>query len=154
MPFLYIDSTMSIHMNISDATKEFLQTLDKFSRGKLTRREDVGTLLEIAEIHGMRDQLTRLSFMAKFVSRVYGIMKRVGKDGEGYDKLAGEFRTNLEEAGVLTRLLVEKAPDAERKHFEASYFALTQDGLQNFLALLHDLAWYKNWQIDHGNDAP
>jgi hypothetical protein len=45
------------------------------------------------------------------------------------------------------------APQDERRRFEASYFSMTQGGLQNLLALFHDVAWYKNWLIDHGGDA-
>jgi hypothetical protein len=28
---------------------------------------------------------------------------------------------------------------------------MTQDALQNLLALAHDVSWYKNWLIDAGH---
>jgi len=139
-------------MPVSASTTKFLETLDAFSGHTLTHREDLGTLVELSSLHGRKDLLNRLSFLAKFVCRVYGIMKRIGKDDEGYTTLEQEFSKNLEEAIALTRTLIGMASQDERQRFEAAYFSMTQAGLHNLLALFRDVAWYKNWLIDHGGE--
>ncbi len=76
-------------------------------------------------------------------------MNRIGKNGEGYAKLSFEFGENLEKASSLVRLLVKEAPDEVKRHFVSTYFEMTQSGMTSFLELLNDIAWLKNWNIDH-----
>jgi len=141
-------------MQHSDATEEFLQMLQRFSGGKLTRAEDLGTLIELGRTEGMDDVLSDLSFLAKFLSRTHGIMARIGKEGEGYDKLAQEFGSGMERGRALLQILLEAAPDVLRQRFQATYLSMTQPGIQNLMALYYDLSWYKNWLIDTGRTPP
>ena len=136
-------------MPFDPSTSALLDTLDSFSGGKLTRRNDLGTLLHLAELHHQRELLQNLSFLAKFVSKTYGIMERIGSDGQGYDALATEFTSNLEKARSQAQRLIGFGSSDLRKKFDTTYFAMTPEALNNFLALLYDLSWYKNWQIDH-----
>lgn len=137
-------------MQHSDATEEFLRMLQRFSGGKLTRTQDLGTLIELGRREGMDNILSELSFVAKFLSRTHGLMARIGREGEGYDKLAQEFGSGMERARVLVEALVAAAPDVVRQHFHATYLSMTQPGVQNLMALYYDLSWYKNWLIDSG----
>jgi hypothetical protein len=141
-------------MQISHATDSFLATLDTFSRNRLTRRDDLGTLIELAALHNQRTVLDDLSFVSKFVCRVFGIMQRIGKDGKGYDKLSGEFSANLEKSTLLLQLLLRNAPVDVQQLFTTHYLSMTHEGLQNLLALFYDLSWYKNWLIDQAKDPP
>ena len=136
-------------MQRGSSTESLLASLDAFSGNKLTRRADLGILLENALHHGQEPMLHDLSFLAKFLSRAYGIMKRIGKDGEGYESVAKEFGQNLEKATALTRSLIEKAPPHIQKESSTTYLAMTAASLQNLLDLFYDLSWYKNWLIDH-----
>jgi hypothetical protein len=136
-------------MRLSDSTQSFLAVLDTFSGNKLTRREDLGVLIELATLHRHDKELDELSFLAKFLSNVYAIMKKIGPGAQGYDKLVAQFQDNLPRAGALTLNLVEKSPQDVRDRFNSTYLAMTQDGMNNLLALLYDLSWYKNWCIDH-----
>ena len=136
-------------MQITGTTQSFLQQLDAFSGNTLTRRDDLGVLLELSRLNHRTKDLARLSFLAKFLSRAHGIMTRIGPRDEAYGRIAGEFSTNMEEAQGITRTLLQGASRQERGTFETRYLAMTPDGLENFLALLHDLAWYKNWLLDH-----
>lgn len=90
-----------------------------------------------------------LSFLSKFLVNTDSVMKRIGIGGEGYSKLSFEFTENLEKASTLIRLLVKEAPDEVKKHFMSAYFGMTHDGLTALMELLHDIAWLKNWEIDH-----
>lgn len=135
-------------MELSRSTRELLALIVTFSGNRLTRQNDLGALIEVAHRTGRTTALDELSFHAKFISKSYGIMKRIGKDGEGYDKLLDEFNTSLAKARTLTSTLLGDATADVETRFAATYLAMTAEALQNFLALLYDLSWYKNWLID------
>jgi hypothetical protein len=141
-----------IHTNTVDLTKattDLLASLDAFSGGKLTRRDDLGALLELVALHEQRDVLDELSFLAKFISKTHGIMIRIGIQGEGYDKLSREFTAAITKTTSLLDSILVNAHAGDRQYFASSYMALTPASLQELLALCYDLSWYKNWMIDH-----
>jgi hypothetical protein len=107
-------------------------------------------LLDLGRSPARREALEDLCFQAKFLYRTYGIMKRIGRDGEGYDRLASEFARSLENAVAHITVMLKGAPAGEREHFERTYLVKTQGSMESLLALCHDLAWYKNWLIDGG----
>jgi len=135
-------------MQFSASTSELLGALDALSRGKLTRRRELGTLIELAAGADRMPVLDDLSFLAKFVSKTYGIMTRIGQNGHGYDKLQREFAVNLRNVSDRISTLLEGGPDDIRASFEAELLATTPEALQNLLALCYDLSWYKNWRLD------
>ncbi len=136
-------------MELSASTSVALGVLDAFSGGKLTRRSDLGLLLELSSRANLHSLLDELSFLAKFTSRTHRILQRVGRGGEGYEVLSREFSEGIEKATSLARTIIESAPPEFRRQFERSYLSLTPEAIQNLLALFYDLSWYKNWQIDH-----
>lgn len=137
-------------MHLDPAASALLATLDAMSAGTLTYRIDVGTLLQLGSSAGREQVLDTLSFHAKFVSQAHDIMKRIGKDAEGYRALEQEFGRSLQDAASLLRDLVGGASEEEKEHFAVTYFSVSHKGLDNLLALLRDLRWYKNWRIDTG----
>lgn len=139
---------MTASIPFSPSTVDLLAALGAFSSGRLTRPEDLGLLYESAVQGGLLGEFDDLSFQAKFVHKTYGILQRIGKDGQGYDRLEGAFGAGLERCGALARKILSGAPAAVQGQFAARYLALTPDALQNFLALCYDLSWYKNWHID------
>jgi hypothetical protein len=136
-------------MQLSPEASVLISQLRTFSDNKLTRENDLGQLIDLALRNGEKELLNNLSFYAKFVSRTYGIMKRIGRDGDGYDKLLDEFNENLTKASNLAQNLVSSGPLEVRQHFASTYFALTPEALDNLLTLFYNLSWYKNWLIDH-----
>ncbi len=138
-------------MVLTRSTTSLLAHLDALSGGKLTRKEDIGVLMEVASRAEMFSLLEKLSFRAKFVHRTCGIMKRIGPDANGYDKLDREFTENLDLTRTLLLELLEHGPADERARFDETYLAMTPAAVQNLLALAYDLSWYKNMLIDrHG----
>jgi hypothetical protein len=135
-------------MELGPSTLELLRALDAMSGGRLRRKEDVGTLVELANRYQMSTTLEELVFEAKFISKSHGMMTRVGRDGEGYERLSKEFTGSIHRAIALTRTLVQVAPEDVRSHFDARYFPITTGGLEEFLLLADDLRWYKNWLLD------
>ncbi len=94
---------MTSSIPLSPSTVELLAALGAFSSGRLTRPDDLGLLFESAARGGVPEEFDELSFQAKFVHRTFGIMQRLGKDGQGYDRLQGEFQAALERCGALAR---------------------------------------------------
>ena len=137
-------------MQLSDATRGVLGELDALSSRRLSRREDLGTLIELAERSDQRARLEELSFYAKFISRSYRIMERIGRNAEGYDRLNSEFTDALERCRSLMRILLSDAPFPTRQRLERSYLELSTSSLEAILALAYDLSWYKNWLLEGG----
>jgi hypothetical protein len=135
-------------MDISPSTRQLVTSLDRLSGGTLSRRDDLASLIELAAKRNGLDQLDTLSFHAKFVTKSCGIMKRIGKDADGYEKLLRECTASVDLSKELLHTLLTSASDEVRHHFAALYLPLTTAGFENLLALLHDLSWYKNWLID------
>jgi hypothetical protein len=135
-------------IEISPATQTLVETLSRFSGKRISRPHDLGILLEIGSREEHRSRLEELIFLAKFVRRTYGIMERIGKEGEGYDRLSREFSENLGKASELIRTLTARGSAKEAERFETEYFAMTHTALTKLLSLMYDLEWYKNWQID------
>lgn len=136
-------------MQVGKVTNNLLEKIQSFSGGGLSRPADLGLLIEVARLKNRSQELQDLSFTAKFVTKAFGIMQRIGPDGEGYERLLKEFTDNLNKASGLIRTLIDGAgKDAERK-FADEYLAASQESLVNLLTLLRDLGWYKNWSLDH-----
>ncbi len=136
-------------MQLSTQTATLLNELDVLSRHRLTHRDDLGLLLELAARQRDAGLLDSLSFLAKFVSRTYGILQRIEKKTEGYGNLEREFGENLEKGKSLLRSLLQAAPSEVRGHFEMTYLTMHPVALEKLLALYYDLSWYKNWLIDN-----
>jgi hypothetical protein len=136
-------------MLLSPSTSALVDALDAFSRHRLTRKDDLGILIELAARSGRTAVLDELSFAAKFVSRTYGIMKRVGAQDKAYHALYRQVVEQLEKAVTLARSLLEEAPVETQERFASTYHAVSPEALERHLALLYDLSWYKNWLIDH-----
>ena len=135
-------------MTPSSSTVSLLAALDTASRGQLKRRDDLGILLDLGASPDQSATLVDLAFHSKFLTRTFGIMQRIGREGNGYDRLESEFAVNMEVARGHLRSLLSGAPDTIRDRLSSSYLALTPGGLSNLMALLGDLAWYKNWLLD------
>ncbi len=141
-------------MQISSPVSGFLAVLDQVSHATLGRRGDLGAVLEAAFRERRERELDELAFLGKFCARVFGIMKRIGPQGEGYDRLAGELSRNSDRARELFAVIFSGAPEETRSALSGRYLSMTADGMQNLMALLSDLSWVKNWQIDNPGKSP
>ncbi len=140
-------------MQLRPETSKLLAELQTLSGDRLTRVNDLGVLLDLGTGPPAAAALQELSFLAKFLSRTYGIMKRIGPGGNGYGTLLSEFNDNLRKVTARVQELLAAAPPGMREHFRTTYFAMTPEAMENFLALLYDLSWYKNWLLDHRGTA-
>lgn len=136
-------------MLLSPSTSTLVDALDVFSQHKLTRKNDLGVLVELAQQFDANAALGELSFTAKFISRTFGIMRRIGAQDKTYEGLSRQVAEQLEKAEALERSLLQHAPAGIQEFFASSYHARSPEAFERHLALLYDLSWYKNWLIDH-----
>jgi hypothetical protein len=140
-------------MVVSQETASFIAALQEYSKGTLRHADDLASLIELSRLNSQRHVLDDVCFLSKFLVNTNTVMKRIGRDAEGYSKLSFEFTENLEKASTFIRLLVKEAPDDIKKHFTSTYFGMTQGGLNALMELLYDITWLKNWEIDHRSAA-
>lgn len=133
-------------MPLSDPARSLLQEIDTLSGCSLRRRDDLGLLIECALASGRNEILADLAFQAKFAWKGQGIMHRIGRDGEGYEALAREFTSAVEEIRRLLDSLVHGCDGTAG--LRDRLLAMTPAALEELLSLIHDLTWYKNWLID------
>jgi len=114
----------------------------------MSRRADLGILLECGRDQAGRGVLDELSFFAKFLHRTHGIIARIGRDGEGYDRLLKEFTDATARTKALLTALIAGAPPDVRRRFTSTYLDMTPGAFDNLLSLCRDLGWYKNLLID------
>lgn len=134
-------------------TKQFITALELSANKKFRFREEIGILLDEARRRGTMQAFEDLAFFAKFLSKSYDLMKRIGPDGEGYDKVADEFRSTMEKSSTLLKTLVKETPDEVKRKFSEKFFGLDQESLSSLMSFMKEFAWVKNWMVD-GKELP
>ncbi|MEK6651067.1 MAG: hypothetical protein AABY75_08820 [Bacteroidota bacterium] len=128
-------------------TEEFLVALEDEGKRPLNQREALGMLLDRAA-EGMEQAFLDACFHAKFLVRAQEVMRRIGRDGEGFDKMSAEFQAGVGRTTTLLRTMVKDAPELLKDRITKEYLQLQPDVLQRFLGLCADLARVKNWEVD------
>jgi hypothetical protein len=127
-----------------------LSDIQKLASGRLHFPDELEALVR-ASAGGERWQdVLALSFHAKFLVRASEVMKRIGSQGEGYDKLSAEFSVQMETAQALLLHITELIPEMKAS-FEYRFLGLRALSLQNFLSFMQDVSWIKNREIDNRN---
>jgi hypothetical protein len=128
--------------------EEVMADIEHAAAGKLRYPEQLAALLSVASSEEDWKRLLELAFMAKFITKSFDIMKRIGPKGEGYQKLATEFSSNLEKARTLLETIVASKGEAASA-IAGRFLVQSPESVERFLDLMHDLSWLKNWEIDH-----
>jgi hypothetical protein len=82
-------------MTLTQSTRTLLSSINESSGKTLKRSLDLGTLLQIAEEHSKHSLLDDLAFSSKFIIKSFELMQRIGRDGNGYEKLSSEFTAQI-----------------------------------------------------------
>jgi hypothetical protein len=135
-------------MTLTQSTRTLLSSINESSGKTLKRSLDLGTLLQIAEEHSKHSLLDDLAFSSKFIIKSFELMQRIGRDGNGYEKLSSEFTAQISKSQTVLRQLLESSDAATQAHFSGQYLEMNTLTMQNLMQLYHDLSWYKNYQID------
>lgn len=140
-------------MALQGGTLDLLREVERSSRKRLNYPNDVGEILEAAQNGGRTGQFEEVIFLAKFISKSFDVMSRIGSDGEGYEKLSVEFESNIQKLSSLLKEILAVSSDDIRQSFIALFLSLTPESLERLMLLLRDLTAVKNWVVD-GNRLP
>ena len=135
-------------MTVRTEIELFFSELEKYSRRNFTYRREMGQLAELAWSSKRMELLEDAAFHAKFITRAVDIMRRIGRDADGYAKMENEFKMSTEKALTLLRTLVKDSPDEVKQHFLNNFLSPNEDNLPRVLQLLGELTWVKNWMVD------
>jgi hypothetical protein len=138
-------------MILHQSTKIILSDINEVSGKSLKRSLDLGALLQIAEEQSQKTMLDDLAFSAKFITKSFELMQRIGRDGNGYEKLSEEFSMQIKKSQEILKQLLDKTDAMTKAHFTGNYLEMNTLTMQNLMQLFHDLSWYKNYQIDKRN---
>lgn len=140
-------------MNIRPDITEFIVELEVFGKRKLNYPLEVSEILQIAVQTGMVKEFEELIFQAKFLTRTQDVMKQIGLEAQGFEKLSTEFQSGIKKSMDLLKMLVGRAgKDVIQKYLD-DFFTMETEGFARLMKLNSDLSWIKNWQID-GKSMP
>lgn len=140
-------------MMIRPESQKFLQELESYAKMPLVCREEIALLLDQGRSGGKMDVFEDIAFFAKFITKSHDLMKRIGPDGEGYDKVSAEFQSAIEKISTLIRTLIKDGPEDVKQRFTRHYFRMEPDSFAALMRLVRELAWVKNWLLD-GHEVP
>lgn len=129
-------------------TLQFLDGVEKWADQKLHYRQEIAELVELAAPQRQEQVFEEVVFLSKFLWNTYNVLKRIGPQGEGYEPLSAEFKYSLEKTVGLLKNLMNRGPTELKQKFESSFFAMSQESMNNLIRLFHDLSWIKNYSID------
>ncbi|MDB5036339.1 MAG: hypothetical protein JWQ98_3580 [Chlorobi bacterium] len=135
-------------MALSPDTENVLNYLDHASGQGLRKRNDMGTLLELAAETGDHEKMNRLIFHGRHLHNLYTTLRKAAPGGEGYSTLEREFSAAVETIRDLLALVLVDATPEQIERFNAQYYAVTQGSLRNLIDLAHDLGVLKTVQND------
>jgi hypothetical protein len=137
----------------SEKIATFIRDLQNYSNSKLFFPAELELLVRESIVRKLGQPLMDAAFHAKFVVKTQEVMKRIGPNADGFDKLAAEFQASLEKATALVKTIVKEADEEAKKKFVQTFFPMDSESFANLMKLLSDLAWMKNWEND-GKQIP
>ena len=152
-PVIFFKESNNFFMPLRAETLNLLKELERSSHRPLQYRENVGNFLEAAQRTEKMKEFEDVLFLAKFITKSFGVMKRIGADGEGYDKLSAEFEANLRKVTSLLQDISNGMSEGDKQAEEKLFFGLTSACLDHLVQLMADLTVLKNWTLD-GNPLP
>ena len=114
---------------------------------KLVFPQALRTLIEIA-VPGHADALHEIAFKAKFLVKTWNVMRRLGAEDPAREQLKAVFQTELEAVREKLSNLASRLSPVAANEFTLQFLDLTPTAFANILALLKDLSWVKNVEID------
>ena len=135
-------------MAVRQQTLDFIGELERSTNHKLFFPEDVGQLIDAARQHRKLEAFEEAIFLSKFITKSAVVMKRIGPDGDGYDKLSSEVHAGIQKASSLLKIISESCPDDVSQLQSIKFFAMNHEALERLMRLFADLALVKNWVLD------
>ena len=135
-------------MAFPDDIEFVLDYLDSAAPNGLLKRNDIGTLLELAALRDAHEAMNELIFHGRHLNGLYRSLKRGDSSVDGFSRLETEFAEAVETVRHRLAVVLVDAPAEHIERFEVQYYAATQGSLRNLLDLAHDLGVLKSVQND------
>jgi hypothetical protein len=132
----------------SDETENVLAYLDHLTSQGLRKRNDLGTVLDLAAVADTPDAMNDLIFHGRHLWNLYGTLRKAAPGAEGYRTLETEFGNAVERVRMLLATLLVNATNETNKRFQSTYYAMTHGSLRNLVDFAHDLGVLKSVQND------
>ncbi len=133
---------------------EIVDAIDKFSNGSLREKDSLEFLLRTAIENETMSLIDDVAFHSKFLWRLLSFFQSGRKfeevDEEVYKSRIFELiNESVEKIRNLILEIVSKAPQQERETFVSKFLEMNAQSFGNFVNLVHDFYWLKNWKIDN-----
>ncbi|CUS86984.1 hypothetical protein JGI16_11031 [Candidatus Kryptonium thompsonii] len=133
--------------------------VDKFSGGKLKEKDGFEFLLSIAIENNLMDLIDEIAFHSKFLWRVFSFLKSGRKfqeiDEEIYKgRIVAQINETVEKIRNLILRVIDASSEDEKRNFVQKFLGTDMEGFENFINLVHDFYWLKNWKIDGSTKSP
>ena len=125
-----------------------LLEIEKRNGKSFSFRQHVMNIIEVSCLSEMSDTFYRLIFLGKFLHNTNNMMNRIGKEGEGYEKLLNEFIDRTNEVVNILKKFVDVTSEEIRNELQNYKNIQTESGFKNFIKLMEDLSWLKNFELD------
>ena len=135
-------------MDIRPETEKFLSEVERFAQRKFFYHKEIATLIECAEINKVQNILEEIIFFAKFITKAHEILERQGVSADETQKLSEEYSASLVKTTKLIQNLTRNASADIRETFERKFLSMTHESMENFISMLKELSWLKNYAVD------
>ena len=133
---------------IRPETERLLDEVEKLAKRKFRYRKELGWLAEIAESGKNQGLFDEIVFLSKFATKSHGVLRREGSPSDDTAKLSREYTEAVQKVALRIQSLLAETTDDSRTDFTRLFFPLTIKSMDNFLDLLNELSWFKNYAID------
>lgn len=138
---------------------EIVELVDKFSGGKLKEKDAFEFLLSVAIENNLMDLIDEIAFHSKFLWRVFSFLKSGRKfqeiDEEIYEgRIVAQISETVEKIRNLIFKVIDAGSEDEKRNFAQKFLGTDMEGFENFINLVHDFYWLKNWKIDNSTESP
>lgn len=133
-------------MELSDDTKNLLAAMDEFTEHALRKRNDFGTIFELAAAYGHADAMEKLVFESAAVWKLASKIKKAAGGDEGFHLIKREFESSVQKMLSFIREIMANAENQTTLRFEENYYDNSRGNLLNLIDLAHDFARFKDLQ--------
>jgi len=137
-------------MEISEDTKNVVNTLNQFIDNKLRKKNDLEVVMEIAVSKNMIEEFSQAIFNAKAFWNLSKTLNKVDPDDDDSQNFKREFERYLEMYKQNLKDIIKSVEDDEtNERFNETYFEMNRGCVLNLIDLAHDLGRFKDMQGEH-----
>lgn len=130
-----------------ETSESLFAAISAAAGNSLTHPKSMRALIDVA-VPDHTSTLHDIGFSAKFLVKTWNVMRRLGQDDPAREQLKTVFQEELDIVRTKISELSLRMPAAERQMLEAKFLTLSSAAFVDLLALLQDLSWLKNIEID------